>query len=204
MTAPVGKAVLAQSGQASRAVEVAESTTVVPSHHELTEQVRARSSTERLPVSDKQSSDKQSRYMYRDYSRIRPTIESIFVQQHQQQQIDPSSVRIQKLPAKLHSMLCNPEIQHIISWMPHGRAFKVHNSHLFVEHVMSRFFEYSNYNSFIRLVNAWGFRRLTKGPDRNAYWHEVRTQISISVILACILHLTAHKSVSLLISIVRA
>lgn len=84
-----------------------------------------------------------------------------------------STIRVQKLPAKLNAMLSNPNFSHIISWMPHGRAWKVHNAHAFVEEVVPRYFEYTNYNSFIRLVNAWGFRRLLKGPDRNSYYHEV-------------------------------
>lgn len=137
---------------------------------------RDRSSKKKGDRDERPTDSKKSRYVYRDYSRVRPTPESLFVQEHQmQQQRDSSSIRSQKLPAKLNAMLSTPEFEHIVGWMPHGRAWKVHSTHLFVQHVMPRFFEYSNYNSFIRLVNAWGFRRLTKGPDRNAYWHEVRT-----------------------------
>lgn len=131
----------------------------------------------------KKSNDKDServsaksqkpRYVYRDYSHIRPTTEAILVAQQQSNQ-NPSSIRIQKLPAKLHAMLSTAEFQHIISWLPHGRSWKVHNPNAFVQHVIPKYFEYTNYNSFIRLVNAWGFRRITKGPDRNSYYHEVR------------------------------
>lgn len=94
-----------------------------------------------------------------------------------------SSLRVQKLPAKLNAMLSNPEFTHIISWMPHGRAWKVHDSHFFLEKVIPRFFEYNNYNSFIRLVNAWGFRRVLKGPDRNSYYHEVSSSCCSSPLL---------------------
>jgi hypothetical protein len=38
---------------------------------------------------------------------------------------------------------------------------------------MPLFFEYSNYHSFNRLVNAWSFRRISSGPDRGSYYHEV-------------------------------
>jgi len=118
-----------------------------------------------------QRSDGKPRYVYRDYSRVPETPESVCRQQQ-----DRLTMRVQKLPAKLYAMLSIPEVQHIISWMPHGRSWKIHNVDLFVKHVMPCFFEYNNYNSFIRLVNAWGFRRLTKGPDKNAYWHEVSEQ----------------------------
>jgi hypothetical protein len=125
---------------------------------------------------EKEEGLRKARYVYRDYSRIRPSPESIFVQRHQMQQRDATSIRTQKLPAKLSAMLSTSDYQHIISWMPHGRAWKVQSFPMFVEHVIPHFFEYNNYNSFIRLINAWGFRRMTKGPDRNAYWHEVRKQ----------------------------
>jgi HSF-type DNA-binding len=61
----------------------------------------------------------------------------------------------------------------IISWLPHGRSWKVHNPQAFIENIIPAFFDYQNFNSFIRLVNAWGFRRLIKGPDRNSYYHEL-------------------------------
>jgi hypothetical protein len=123
----------------------------------------------------RQRFDDKSRYVYRDYSRMPETAESVCRQQQ-----DRLTMRVQKLPAKLYAMLSIPEVQHIISWMPHGRSWKIHNVDLFVKHVMPCFFEYNNYNSFIRLVNAWGFRRLTKGPDKNAYWHEVSLHGSLT------------------------
>jgi len=65
-----------------------------------------------------------------------------------------------------------PEYSHIITWMPHGRSWKVLDSKAFAEEVMTIFFEYSNYESYVRLVNAWGFRRISTGPERNSYFHE--------------------------------
>mmetsp|Transcript_10375 Transcript_10375/g.14640 ORF Transcript_10375/g.14640 Transcript_10375/m.14640 type:complete len:470 (+) Transcript_10375:174-1583(+) len=111
---------------------------------------------------------KDSKFNYRDYSHIEST-------HSESGALSPNSsaIRVQKLPAKLNAMLSNPEFQHIISWMPHGRSWKVHNPHAFVEEVIPKYFEYTNYNSFVRLVNAWGFRRITKGPDRNSYYHEL-------------------------------
>ena len=47
-------------------------------------------------------------------------------------------------------------------------------SHSFDPSVISQpyYFEHSKYSSFIRQSNGWGFRRITQGPDRNAYYHE--------------------------------
>ena len=137
--------------------------------------------TKSAPNKARQVCDDKSRYVYRDYSRVPQTPESIYRQQQ-----DRLTMRVQKLPAKLFAMLSIPEVQHIISWMPHGRSWKIHNADRFVKQVMPQFFEYSNYNSFIRLVNAWGFRRLTKGPDKNAYWHEVSGPLNVGIATICL------------------
>lgn len=87
-----------------------------------------------------------------------------------------SSIRVQKFPVKLYAILAQKEFQDIITWMPHGRSWKVLKPNLFESLVMPLFFEYSNYHSFNRLVNAWSFRRISTGPDRGSYYHEVRNK----------------------------
>jgi hypothetical protein len=91
-----------------------------------------------------------------------------------QKSAEGSSIRVQKFPVKLYTILARPEFQEIITWMPHGRSWKVLKPHLFESMVMPLFFEYSNYHSFNRLINAWSFRRVSSGPDRGSYYHEVR------------------------------
>jgi len=85
-----------------------------------------------------------------------------------------SSIRVQKFPVKLYAILAQKEFNDIICWMPHGRSWKVLKPSMFESLVMPLFFEYSNYHSFNRLVNAWSFRRISSGPDRGSYYHEVR------------------------------
>jgi HSF-type DNA-binding len=85
-----------------------------------------------------------------------------------------SSIRVQKFPVKLYAILAQKEFHDIICWMPHGRSWKVLKPSMFESLVMPLFFEYSNYHSFNRLVNAWSFRRISSGPDRGSYYHEVR------------------------------
>jgi hypothetical protein len=80
---------------------------------------------------------------------------------------------VQKFPVKLYAILAQKEFSDIITWMPHGRSWKVLKPNLFESLVMPLFFEYSNYHSFNRLVNAWSFRRISSGPDRGSYYHEV-------------------------------
>ena len=84
-----------------------------------------------------------------------------------------TSIRVQKFPVKLYAILAQKEFHDIITWMPHGRSWKVLKPNIFESMVMPLFFEYSNYHSFNRLVNAWSFRRVSSGPDRGSYYHEV-------------------------------
>lgn len=77
-------------------------------------------------------------------------------------------------PVKLHRMLEGNSangLEHIASWQPHGRCFVVHNQQEFVELVMPDYFSQSKYPSFQRQLNLYGFKRITKGPDRNGYYH---------------------------------
>lgn len=74
--------------------------------------------------------------------------------------------------------------------MPHGRSWKVLKPNLFESLVMPLFFEYSNYHSFNRLVNAWSFRRISSGRDRGSYYHEVSVFIAIFLLDSSL----AHKS----------
>ena len=76
-------------------------------------------------------------------------------------------------PSKLHHILSDPEYHDIISWMPHGRAWKIHNKDLLVSDVVPKYFVQSKYQSFARQLNGWGFKRLQQaGNDFNAYYHE--------------------------------
>jgi hypothetical protein len=92
---------------------------------------------------------------------------------------DPSkpvtaSGRIPNFPAKMMAILSRPDLAHIISWMPHGRSWKVHKPREFECKVIPTYFEHSKFSSFIRQANGWGFRRMiSKGPDRNSYYHEL-------------------------------
>ena len=81
-----------------------------------------------------------------------------------------------KFPEKLHQML--EEIRQkgdesIVSWLPHGRAFRVHKKQQFVETILPTFFGHSNYTSFTRQLNLYSFHRIKAGEDKGAYHHEL-------------------------------
>ena len=111
-------------------------------------------------------------YKYRDFANVLDDPESDPVPAQSNRSLE-SSIRVQKFPVKLYAILGQKEFGDIITWMPHGRSWKVLKPNLFESLVMPLFFEYSNYHSFNRLVNAWSFRRISSGPDRGSYYHEV-------------------------------
>jgi len=77
-------------------------------------------------------------------------------------------------PAKLFQILSNSQLSDIITWMPHGRSWRVLQPKVFSEVVSPKYFTHqSKYASFMRQVNGWGFKRITRGPDRNSYYHEL-------------------------------
>lgn len=104
-------------------------------------------------------------FYYRDFSDLRDP--------------DPSKPvtapgRIPNFPAKMMAILSRPDLSHIVSWLPHGRSWKVHKPREFECKVIPTYFEHSKFSSFIRQANGWGFRRMiSKGPDRNSYYHEM-------------------------------
>lgn len=79
----------------------------------------------------------------------------------------------QPFPGKLMEVLNRTDLAEIIEWMPHGRAFLVKQPKTFASQVLPRFFKQSKYLSFTRQLNLWGFKRITRGKDMGAYYHEI-------------------------------
>jgi len=78
-------------------------------------------------------------------------------------------------PRKLYNMLNRVErdgVADIISWQPHGRCFVVHRYPEF-KSLLPRYFKLTKIASFQRQLNLYGFKRITKGRDRNGYYHEL-------------------------------
>jgi hypothetical protein len=78
-------------------------------------------------------------------------------------------------PFALHNMLYFADVEGlvpIVSWLPHGRAFRVKNKELFVAKMMSTYFKQTKFKSFQRQLNLWGFTRITDGADAGAYYHK--------------------------------
>jgi hypothetical protein len=77
-------------------------------------------------------------------------------------------------PIRLHKMLDKMEADghgDVISWQPHGRCFVVRKPKEFKE-LLPTYFKLSKMSSFQRQLNLYGFQRLTRGRDKNGYYHE--------------------------------
>lgn len=76
-------------------------------------------------------------------------------------------------PVKLHNLLEDNLHADIISWQPHGRCFILRNPKEFLAEVMPKYFKQTKLTSFQRQLNLYGFNRLTSGPDKGGYYHEL-------------------------------
>ena len=81
----------------------------------------------------------------------------------------------QSFPSQLHHMLDDAELKgfdDIVSWQPHGRCFVVHKVTEFVDQILPNYFRQSKFPSFQRQLNLYEFSRITRGKDRNGYYHD--------------------------------
>jgi len=76
-------------------------------------------------------------------------------------------------PAQLHQILSEHQFAHIITWQPHGRAWKILNKQLLMSVVVPKYLRQTKFESFTRQLSGWGFKRLHRsGVDFGCYYHE--------------------------------
>jgi hypothetical protein len=102
---------------------------------------------------DSVASTSSSDHSYKDYSNV-PIQQGAIVDNFTSANCHKRAA----FPAKLHEIVSNPEYEHIISWRPHGRSWEVRDKKLLVSVVAKEHFNHSNYESFNRQVNIWGFK----------------------------------------------
>lgn len=81
-------------------------------------------------------------------------------------------------PLKLHAILSDNGFEDIITWLPSGHSWRVLDRHIFEKQVIPLYFRHSNYSSFMRQLNGWGFRRVDCG---DTYEHELFQKKSLSL-----------------------
>ena len=68
-------------------------------------------------------------------------------------------------------MLSSNDHSDIVSWLDHGKAFRVYKQTRFVKEVFPKYFKESKYTSFTRKLSRWGFLRVSRGLETGAYYH---------------------------------
>ncbi|ORZ25923.1 HSF-type DNA-binding-domain-containing protein [Absidia repens] len=77
---------------------------------------------------------------------------------------------------KLYGMVCDRKNQQLISWNPSGTSFLVCNATRFSLEVLPVHFKHSNFSSFVRQLNMYGFHKINKslrgqrGCNENEIW----------------------------------
>ncbi|KAI8978513.1 HSF-type DNA-binding-domain-containing protein [Pilobolus umbonatus] len=65
---------------------------------------------------------------------------------------------------KLFGMVSDGRNQNLISWNPSGFSFLVCNATRFSQEVLPEHFKHSNFSSFVRQLNMYGFHKINKSP----------------------------------------
>ena len=79
-------------------------------------------------------------------------------------------------PYRLHEMLSSVthDDSSIVSWLPDGKHFKVHDPRRFVETVIPSAFKQKSLKSFQRQLHLYGFQRVHEGVDKGALrWYSI-------------------------------
>ncbi len=79
-----------------------------------------------------------------------------------------------QFPIRLHDMLDNAEAegyQHIVSWLPEGSGFHIHDPDAMLPILQKCGFNQSKWKSFLRQLQNYGFRREIRGPAKGVCRH---------------------------------
>lgn len=101
-------------------------------------------------------------HSYQDLSAVPSEADDIF----------PTTINEMTFAQKVHHFLSLEKYKHCISWLPHGRAFLVTVPASFEKEVLPLYFGHKRFSSFLRQLNNHGFKHISKGKDRNAYYHQ--------------------------------
>lgn len=102
-------------------------------------------------------------HSYRDFSIVPP--DSLYQ--------TPSDINQMTFAEKVHHILHDDRYGSCIHWLPHGRAFQIAiPKRLEQTRVLQKYFGHNRFSSFLRQLNNHGFKHITRGVDRNSYYHE--------------------------------
>jgi len=75
-------------------------------------------------------------------------------------------------PQRLMIMLHDNPNPKVVSWLPHGRSFLIQEPKRFFHEVLPLYFNKVLLKTFKRMLNLWGFKRISTGRDWGAYYHQ--------------------------------
>jgi hypothetical protein len=96
-------------------------------------------------------------------------------------------LRSTQFPFRLHNMLDDAERSghaHIVSWCPGGDSFKIHKPTKLIN-VLQKYFRQSKFKSFLRQLQGYNFKRITRGKDQGVVSHPLflRGRRSVSTLM---------------------
>jgi hypothetical protein len=69
--------------------------------------------------------------------------------------------------------ITDPAHTSIICWVPDGKSFLIADQNRFEKEILPTYFRGSLFNSFVRKLNRWGFRRLKRTGHASSFAHDL-------------------------------
>eukprot|EP00977_Amphora_coffeiformis_P022416 scaffold10861_cov180-Amphora_coffeaeformis.AAC.3 len=77
---------------------------------------------------------------------------------------------------KLRSILSLGSIEHLVSWLPEGKIWRIHKIKSFINAVLPLFVEVFGWDAFLLTVASHGFKEVSRGFDSVAFYSEAFTR----------------------------
>jgi len=76
-----------------------------------------------------------------------------------------------KFSEKLFDVLSHEDGSKGIAWLPDGKSFVIVDRDYFVSEILPRYFKEAKFESFLRKLKRWGFKRVSRSADGNVAFH---------------------------------
>ncbi|KAL7533838.1 hypothetical protein ACHAXR_005474 [Thalassiosira sp. AJA248-18] len=70
--------------------------------------------------------------------------------------------RAKTFPEVLLDIVSNPDYAPMVSWLPNGKSFAIHDPCRFSAEILPKYFRRVIFRSFVRKLNRWGFRSVKR------------------------------------------